>query len=166
MNLTVITIVNTSDVDRVFAGLDSALDLNGGPVREAVNDCGDIYMGFITDRFDRFSAGSGDWEPLATSTIAAKGKKELGAGVSPEDILRETDAMRKSLDKGGANHVDEEIPDGVRRGTEDPKAGKHQEGEGNIPQRRILVGPDDITLSAIGERLAQGVREAITRALQ
>lgn len=107
----------------------------------------EIYNAFIVERFDRFSLGGGNWRRLSPTTVRRKRRHR-------NEILVHTRYMRQKLQKGikilqsdrgkirlgfemGMMHPDSDL-------TVEELAEIHDQGFG-VPQRRILVLPDDRT---------------------
>lgn len=123
-----------------------------------------IFGAFIRGRFVRASRGDGTWRRLAPSTIARRRK---GRATGAAAILRDTNLLFLNLvpTLSGAMAVENDAPkfsatfkfggdtvypdgDGV---TTSDVASFHQEGGPNLPQRKIIVPPDEITRQKMAE---------------
>lgn len=108
------------------------------------------YRAFLQHRFDRFSRGGGDWPPLKRKR--KRGKKNRAS------ILRNTGTLFNVLDlrfSGRVGQLQEDLPNGIRVGFggsgAHPQTGMtvarlaeiHHFGQGNVPERQIIVDPDD-----------------------
>jgi len=116
---------------------------------------GVIYLDYLGKRFDRYSAGGGDWAPLAPSTLAQKkGTRKL----------YETGGLRRSLDPGGRHNLLLATHRGMRAGTRHPLAFVHQNGsrDRNIPARRFVVAPTP----AVRQRMSNAVDRAVGEVLR
>lgn len=138
-------------------------DLSGasqGPVRQALSQWAARYRGFVQERFDAFSKGGGDWPPLSPATIKArrKGKKPKKGKAAKVAILRDTGTLFAALTPqfvGAPGAVERHVPFGVVVGyggnASHPNAplsiaqlaAVHDQGLGNVPQRKILVPPSE-----------------------
>jgi len=86
----------------------------------------------IGEQFDsQGQRGSGGWEPLAESTLAAK----AAAGL-PADILQATRQLFHSLTEPGGDHIEEVTDEELVFGSRDPKGRFHQTGTTRMPARR------------------------------
>ena len=106
-----------------------------------------IYLSFIRRHFVESSKGSGNWPPLKT-------KRKRNKSANKQLILRDTGFLLQSLSLGAAGNFFENGSNYVTVGFDKvPHAGDqgaslreiamfHNEGEGNLPQREILVEPD------------------------
>jgi len=156
----------------------------GAGMRDAYLAVGRTYMRFIRGRFIGASGGDGTWQPLSPYTIAdrlrggfgessrvlysafnaqhhlggafgAQNKPPPAAAVLP--ILIRSGRLYGSLIEGGAGHIEELLPDGIRKGTGIFYAAFHQSGGGRLPQREILVPPDADTDAQIGRIFIAGL---------
>jgi hypothetical protein len=109
------------------------------------------YRAFLQHRFVLHSRGGGDWPPL-------KRKRKRGAKKRAA-ILRDTNTLFNVLSVAFVNNpgqLQENIPDGIRVGfggsglhpgkgtmTVARLAEIHHFGLGNMPERQIIVDPDD-----------------------
>lgn len=124
--------------------------------RSVYNQWAARYRSFLQHRFVGHSRGGGDWQPL-------KRKRKRGAKRKAA-ILRDTNTMFRVLDpafKSGPGQLQEELPYGVRVGFggtgNHPKAEMtvarlaeiHHFGLGHMPERRIIVDPDDAVQRAM-----------------
>ena len=180
----------TSDARVILSALHNMRDAvhgGGGAMRDAYLAVGRVYMSFIRGRFINASGGGGTWEPLSPYTIAdrlrggfgessrqlfsafnaqhhlgsafgASSKPPPAAAVLP--ILIRTGRLYGSLVEGGAGHIEELLPDGIRKGSGVFYAAFHQAGGGRLPQREILVPPDADTDARIGRLFIAGLTSA------
>lgn len=95
---------------------------------------GEDMMDEVEANFDTEGAhASGGWAPLAAATVKAKAAQNL----DPR-ILHATLEMRRSLTEHDANNILIARSNELIFGTKDPKAGFHQRGTVDMPQRRPL----------------------------
>lgn len=116
---------------------------------------GVIYLDYLGKRFDCYSAGGGDWAPLAPSTLAQKrGTRKL----------YETGSLRRSLNPGGRHNLLLADHRGFRAGTRHPLAFVHQNGsrQKHIPARRFVVPPT----RAVQQRMSSAVDGAVVRLMR
>lgn len=144
--------------------------------RKVTKQWGTRWWGFIRKRFDSFSKGGGDWAPLAESTLlgrrrTARARKSIRqlkrrslrvlARQQSTSILRDTGILFGATQVNGRGSIFENIDKGVRVGFAGAKMHKrghatvaqiaifHQRGGARLPQRKILVPPDDATQQAM-----------------
>lgn len=150
-----------------------------GPIRRALHQWGELYLGFLKTRFSDFSRGGGDWPPLSPNSIrekvrksraALQGKKKrkrleafeanLASGTANFPILRDRGIIFRALQPGADGNEFKHVQNGVLVGIGGPArhpssnqasiaeiAAFHQRGGKWLPQRRIVVGPDQPTFS-------------------
>jgi len=111
------------------------------------------YSAFVRKRFNTYSRGGGDWEPLKDST--KKGRRK-GKGSGNAAILKDTGTLFGALTIGSRGNLTDRISAGVEFGfggsdrhpdgtmTVKRLAEIHQKGSSrrNIPARPIIVMPD------------------------
>lgn len=145
--------------------------LSGGrtPAFQMLENWGLAALTFLQKRFRKFSAGGGDWKPLAASTLKADKGRRLG-------ILRKTSAIYFALFKGSAGNVFQVVGRFIRigfggpgrhPGSEISVAGLaiiHNTGAGNVPQRKIIVNPDLATVNQMKIDARNAFREMIRKA--
>lgn len=115
------------------------------------------YESFIKRRFKRYSRGSGNWKPHSPATIRQrkKGKGKMKGKGKPE-LLKDTGTVFKGLTIGAPGNLMEPIKGGVRFGItgrgRHPSGMRvselaliHDQGLGRVPQRKIIVKPDEAT---------------------
>ena len=144
-------------------------------IREMYKNWASIYRGFIHGRFVAYSNGGGDWAPLRPRTIKRKGHAL---------ILRETRTLINAVDPEihnapgsysrlegkqfvvgyGGSVIHPTSRDGKRDFTIEEIAAFHQAGGGNLPQRRIIVGPDRATVDLVAEEINAAVRDILAEA--
>lgn len=178
MNAIVRTFNFTRNVGRLIAGpMDAAL----------AKRLGLIYSGFILRRFKTYSAGGGDWAPLAPSTVAARSRKKTRRGAASMlkvdvkktggavAMLRDTGTLMRALALGGTGNrleFDAKVAwfgvGSLPHGDSDLGviAHAHQHGvPGRIPARPFLVDPDETTrqqlLSAVKAYLLPKLRRGV-----
>jgi hypothetical protein len=166
--------VKLTGLKKFQSALQSDLRLkSNGPIRSALQDWVVIWGRFLTERYQRFSQGGGNWPALKPATLVAKERK----GLLPW-ILRATDLMFQAFAPelvAKPGYLSEEIPFGVRlkfgggmhqlypgtTKTVAEVAMYHQQGGGNLPQRKIIVPPDVETRKKMRDRMDQGVNELL-----
>ena len=120
-----------------------------------------IYSAHIKKRFSVLSRGGSfggsHWRPLKKSTIARR-RKGKTKGALRAAILRDTGTLFSGLSVGDPGNLVKKIKHGVRFGYSANKkhptgyatigdiAYWHDQGKGNVPQRRILMNPDKPTV--------------------
>lgn len=168
-------------------GLASGGNAEGSPIRRMFKRWAVRYMAFIRRRFTVFSRGGGDWAPLSPFTIArrragALAKTGMATGIKSGTkrqvkqttrtvaILVDTAVLRNSLTVGAPGSLFEQIDRGCRVGvgptshnddglTIGDIAAFHQYGGGKLPQRKILVDPDQNTLDGMASDAVRMARE-------
>jgi hypothetical protein len=128
------------------------------------------YSRFARARFMKLSQGGADdkgksWKPLAPSTIAARRNKKK----SSIRILRDTGLLLQALTIGAKGNKIVYGSEGVAFGIVggDRPGGKsigdiaryHDTGGGRLPQREILVGPDQQTIAGMQSDLRDAVEK-------
>lgn len=142
------------------------------------------YSAFVLQRFERFSRGGGDWAPLAEST---KKRRRRGAGrrdLTRTSILIDSGTMRNSIDFKASGPFEawrytyqgaylwEMVGEGVELSLNGPARYPdgtsvadvirfHDKGGPRLPQRRIIVPPDEATLAAMTADAQQAYTEMI-----
>ena len=146
----------------------------GNPIRNALDQWGVRYLAFTKRRFVKFSRGSGDWPALKEATVKRrkrpKGKtarsktRRTGGRVA---ILWNTKTLLGGLDIGNAGNLFKHLLHAVRVGFSGTKrhpggrasvadiAAFHNLGEGDVPQRAILVKPDQPTINGMQRDMAR-----------
>lgn len=151
------------------------------------------YLAWIQKRYDSFSKSEGDWPPLAPSTIAARrhgagghykrGKRALQAAIDTGggdvSILRDTGTLFHALDPVFSNQpgaLNQFVDGGIEVGFGGPAlhpngnatiadiATFHQLGGRNLPQRQIIVDPNESAYAGASE-LLNAMREDAIRAM-
>lgn len=177
--------VDLAPLEQFLASLEA--QINGtadGAIRRAMKQWAARYRSFAQQRFDANSKGGGDWPPLAASTIRkrrhgkgkgkafAKAVRSVHGGPSvisgSPSILRDTGLLFAALG-GGPGSLEEHVPGGVRVGfggsarhgsspaTIADIAEIHDTGGGHVPQREILVEPDDQTIALMVDDLERAI---------
>ena len=154
-----------------------------GPINDFFIQLATRVLVFWQRRFDKLSAGGGEWPPLKKSTIKARrkgGGKRSRAGVAAlrsrgaskagsAKILKVTGILRNALNKGAPGNVIERTPGGIKVGIDGggdhPAPGEmtigrlaeiHHTGEGKMPERTLVTSElDRATLRGIS---ADGLR--------
>jgi len=157
----------------------------GGAVDTMLRNWGRRYLGFTRRRFVRYSRGGGDWPPLSPATIAQrrgpkrrrKKRKTHGTATTTRGsagvvaILRDTGTLFNALTIGAPGNLFERVGKGINVGfggpARHPKGGeaiasiatKHQFGDPaqHLPQREILVEPDQATIDGFVEDAKRAV---------
>jgi len=142
------------------------------PIRDAVEQWGVLLTEFLSDRWLIFSLGGGTWKALNPKYLAWKIRKDY-----LPFILRMTDQAfnlfsAKFTRKPGA--ISGDVKFGVRVGFSEAMQVPHQtnpqmtvaaimmlhqQGIGNLPQRKIIVGPDTATRAKMREVMDNALRE-------
>lgn len=117
-----------------------------------------IVRGFLQQRFNVYSKGGGKWKGLADSTI-----KKKGSAIILRDLGYLFAAMNP-IYKPGSGAYERITPDHCEIGYDpgSPHPGSnglsiakivsfHQEGNVNLPQRKILVEPTKETMVRVGK---------------
>lgn len=143
------------------------------------------YLEFARRRFVKYSRGGGNWPSLAPSTIRRRrkgGKKRGGVNRGSAAILVNTGTLLAAL-QPGAPGTAKRIPQGVQVGYTSHEAEKkrtahgilpsnatiaqiasyHQAGGGHLPQRRLIVRPDESTVKGMKRDAAAALREILHR---
>lgn len=119
---------------------------NSPEIQAAYRQWGIRYLAWTKKLFVKNSGGGGEWKPL-------KRKRKRGSLASAK-ILRDTGTLLKALTVGAAGNLFKVLSNGVQVGfggpTRHPEgkmsiadiAKAHQNGEGNLPKRKILHAPD------------------------
>lgn len=157
-----------------------------GAFVDLMNQWSRRYLGFARRRYVRFSRGGGDWPPLAPATVRKRRKGKTGKlGVDAKRtggrvaILRDTGTLLHTLDVDRQDNR-RGIRGGVEVGFLPTKPAKqrqgggilpvsgltiaelasyHQHGKGHLPQRKVIVEPDDRTV----ELMAHDASDKMTR---
>lgn len=153
------------------------MDLDSSARRKVYKQWAMRVRSFLQLRFAKFSRGGGDWPPLKKRTIArrrvGRRAKKIGRKTA---LLRNTDTMYNALDvrftsKPGA--IEKMVRDGIKIGfggsARHPKASMtvvklaviHQEGKGNMPQRKIIVKPDRRTKQGMASDVVRGWKKRV-----
>jgi hypothetical protein len=127
------------------------------------------YRAFIRARWRKFSRGGGNWRPLAEATVIRKGNTL---------ILIETSLAYKSVDpeftqvfaiKPASRTIYQaDVTFGSNATYQSGKTvnqimGYHQEGRGNLPQRKVIVSPDTQTKQNMAARGAEVLRDFLNK---
>lgn len=135
-----------------------------------------VYRTFVRRRFNIYSRGGGDWPALSPKTIArrktGKRAKKIGRRVT---ILRNLGILYVALSprfRGSPGALEKMVIDGVVvgfGGAAKHPSGKatiadiaafHDEGRGHLPQRRIIVDPDNKTIDRMRSIVIREARKA------
>jgi len=123
------------EFDRVFKRIDAIFsDLT--PVWETVRD--EFYK-IESDQFQSGGAAgaSGKWKPIKKTTETAKIAK-YGSFALFAGTLYATEALYKSVTRHTSDSVLEITPNGITIGTSLARGKYHQDGAGNLPQRKVI----------------------------
>lgn len=179
---------NTNPIRR----LAKALDLTGAAknhprVVKMYKEWTKIYRGFVHKRFNAAARGNGTWPPLARprSTPRTKsGKRDKRFTRSGNLILIDTKTLLNAVDPDlynapgsfsrregsgliigyGGEVVHPTAAANGRNITIAQIAGFHQAGGGRLPQRRIIVGPDQDTIGKVTAEVNATVRDLLKEA--
>lgn len=171
MEITAVVKIDLKGLKKFKHILDADMAGSGnGPVADAFKQWAARYRGFVQRRFNDYSKGSGDWPPLAESTIKAR----RGKGIKVA-ILRDTSTLFAALAPvfaGAPGALERRIPFGIRVGYGGPHghpsggratiadiAKFHNDGAGNLPERKIIVPPAKWHL----DRMAADMRRALLK---
>ena len=115
--------------------------------RRGMNVIAHVYLSFIRTRYNKFSRGGGNWKPLKAATIKAKKSTTI---LKDNGILFNAltpNANGNLLEVRGGKRVRVGFSNATYAGgggvTYQQLAAFHDEGAGNLPQRKIFVEPDD-----------------------
>ncbi len=161
--------VNLKPLERFKNAIHTGLATGSGPILKALKQWAARYRGFVQERFDTFSKGGGDWPDLAPST---KRRRRKGGTSGRFSILRDTSILFGALDIRFHNQpgaLEEKIPFGVRVGFGGPArhpdgevtiadlANIHQKGLGVVPEREIIVEPNQVTVEGMAGDMLRAV---------
>lgn len=165
-------VLNLQPLERLQDLMQTGLNSGGyssDPIGKAVKQWAIRYKAWVQQRFDRFSKGGGDWEPLAESTI----KQRRGTTAS---ILRDTGTLYAALDPvftGRPGSFQQKVPLGIAVGfgggaghpsgnaTIAEIAGYHQRGNMRLPARQILVQPPTSVVNKMGQDLIRAIEDVV-----
>lgn len=165
-----------------------------GPVRDTFRQWAARWRSFTRQRFDRLSkSGGGEWKGLEESTKKGRRKgRRRSTGARLFAILRDTNLLFNAVitTLGGSSKtwkkpggLQQDIKAGIRVGYGGPAlhtkrngttkgkatiadiAAFHQTGAGHLPERKIVVAPDDATIRRMNGDLERGVKKLITEEL-
>lgn len=149
-----------------------------GRIRKALRQCAAVYRSDMSERFDTFSKGGGDWAPLKKSTIARRRKGRNKKAKRKASILRDTGTLFAALNTrftGKPGQVEKDIPFGIRVGiggsgkhpsgsiTVAKIASFHQLGKGRLPKRQIIVEPSTGAIKRMSEILTNAMQQTAKR---
>ena len=159
--------IDTGPLKRLRALIRGGLSAHVGPLGAMFRQWASVYSSFVRRRFNLYSRGGGDWPELKDATKRRRRKARRGRGGARQfAILRDLSLIYKALTIGAPGNLNVWIRDGIRFGFGGPArhpgaratiadiARFHNEGEGNNPQRRIIVLPD-LRTKATMKRAAQ-----------
>lgn len=126
-----------------------------------------IYRLFVFERFLRFSRGGGNWKRLRRSYVREKQRNGYSTG-----ILTRTNILKQELrPKGGARGVlvvrhpnkltvvfapRKKYPSGI---AVRQVLSIHDEGQGHMPRRTVLVSPDNRVFKKMVVEAEKGFRK-------
>lgn len=137
-----------------------------------------ITRSFLRRRFVEQSKGGSDWPPLAESTIR-KRRRPKGKGSATGSnvaVLRDTGillaALSPQLSPGGVEDRDSSsftLRVGYGGDAPHPRADMaisslakiHHEGGKHLPQRQVVVSPDQATIRKLAEDANKVIRDAV-----
>lgn len=181
-----------TDCSRALAAVSALRRLAEAPMADesfaaGVKDAGHILMAFERQEWEINSRGGGLWGPLAPSTLLARWRKSVGgfgrggprtpnrtraarlaaaanfAAMFP--ILIDTGQALGSFMPGGPDNWDMIYPNGWQGGSLVTHLRYHQDGGGRLPQRRVMVAPNEKTLGRMQQSLSSGWKLAAQAAL-
>ena len=146
--------VNLKGLERFRTQIEDQLNGAQGPIHDALQLWGVRYRSFAQQRFDIYSKGGGDWQPLAASTIKRRRKGTVSnvkalrelftvkvekdpsaiSGGNQPSILRDTGLLFAALAPifmGAPGAIEEFIKWGIRVGYGGPQ--KHSLGNTKTP---------------------------------
>lgn len=124
---------------------------NAPALKRGFEDAGTAYLQFLRRRFQRFSAGGGDWPKLKPETVRRKGGNTK--------ILRDTDRLFHSLYRGSPDCIFVVDAKGLTFGTMVPYYRFHHR------RRRVYVQPDPGTRALMKSKLDTAVYAAVREAV-
>jgi phage gpG-like protein len=126
--------------DRVFQRFDENL----GDITPIADDIRDAFFDIEKEQFQSGGAkgASGKWKPLSPAYEARK-IAQYGTFAVIAGVLRATDEMYKSVTRMAAHTVYQKSKDQIVIGTDLARARYHQDGGGNLPQRKVIDFSDD-----------------------
>jgi hypothetical protein len=171
----------TAEVEVDFSEFDAALDklaeglneCDSPPMSDAFNSASDLYWNAAQARYGRFSEHLGDWADHALSTKKKKfyesgGRAAKGLGRTADFIaylqfpllfsIINGGRLYNAYSPGGADHIRQNLPDGIADWIAVDYAIYHQEGTSRMPARMTLVPIEDSTL---GSDLPQEITSTI-----
>lgn len=126
------------------------------------------YLTYLRNRYISLSSGSGEWPPLAESTIKRKKRRiQQGYGTAnPESILRETDTM---LDTLGIRTRGKYVYVGYVREKPHPRGPSvnqlvniHANGGVYLPSRNAMASPNNSTRI----RMVEDIRDQYNKVIR
>lgn len=126
--------------DRIFQRFDEDLrDIT--PIADEIRDA---FWDIETEQFQSGGAkgASGKWAPLSPGYEAQKIAR-YGTFAVIAGVLRATDAMYQSMTGQTTDTVYQKSKDQIVIGTKLARARYHQDGGGNLPQRKVIDLSDD-----------------------
>lgn len=145
-----------------------------GPISDAIKQWAYRYRGYAQERYDKFSKGGGNWEPLSPRTVKGRRKGKRKGKFGATSILRDTGTLFRVLTPTFNNTpgaIEERIPYGVRVGYGGTHshgefgwssiadiASYHQEGTSFLPQREIIVEPTITVMKGMGEDMTRALK--------
>jgi hypothetical protein len=155
-------VLNIKPLEKLIKAVDKAGSAaSSEPLGRMFVKWGARYSTFARREFMKNARGGGKWKPLKAQTAKRrKGpRKSRKNKVRKHSILIETGTLRNALSAGFPGHLSKRLrtPAGIRVGFSDAPHGSgkltirqlavfHDEGKGNLPQREILVDPDQRTI--------------------
>lgn len=169
--------MNLAPLRRFQDDIRRGLANKSGPIGDSLRVWAAIYRAFAQERFRDQSRGGGQWPPLKESTVRRRRKGRRRSGAPRASILWDTGTLVGALTPrfiGAPGQLEENIPFGIRVGYgRDPHpgangavtiqklAGWHQTGAGNLPERPIIVEPNDRTIQLMAREMEDGIRRSL-----
>lgn len=171
------SLVNTNPMRRLSKALSQINATSGHPrIRLMYKNWAGIYRGFVHRRYLNHSNGAGDWPRLRPRTIKRKGHslilihtRTLINAVDP-NIYNAPGAYARLEGNQfvvgyGGSVIHPTSRSGGRNFTIEEIASFHQAGDGNnLPQRRIIVGPDKNTVNLVTAEINSAIRDILAEA--
>lgn len=160
-----------SGIGKYRSTVDRGLKTGTGVIGQAFNKWGDRMQKYLSTRFKVYSKGGGDWPPLASSTVKRKGHRTIlvDSGLLRSAVnTRGAGSLFKIDKKPGGISIDiggnKKYPQGRNRRGQFKKvvsvsdvARYHQEGGAKLPQRKIVVPPNQATINLMTQDLQKAI---------
>lgn len=150
--------------------LDKGLRQRSGPMHDMLKQWGLRYLTFARRRYVRYSRGGGDWPDLKASTKRSRRKGRKGRkGSRRFAILRDLGVLLNALTITMPGNLYLRRKNGIRVGfggaSRHPGGKKtirdiavaHDQGQGRLPKRQIIVDPNRQTMAGMKADLQRAV---------